>query len=67
MKRTLPFILVAVVAVASLWLYQNYAPRHTSPGQPQLLSLNADNFDEFVRSFNAASDQVRVLVMLSPT
>jgi hypothetical protein len=67
MKRNLLLVLVAVVAVAGLWLYQNYAPRHAPAGQPTLVSLNADTFDQFVRSFNAASDQVRVLVMLSPT
>ena len=67
MKRTLLLVLVAVIAVAGLWLYQNYGPRHTPAGQQALVSLNADTFDQFVRSFNAASDQVRVLVMLSPT
>lgn len=67
MKRTLLFFLAAVLALAAIWLYQNYGPRHTPRGQPPLISLNPANFDELTRAFNAASNQVRVLVMLSPT
>lgn len=60
-------LIVLILAVGGFWLYQFTAPRQTPPGQPPLVSLHADNFGDLARSFNEASDRVRVLVMLSPT
>jgi len=37
------------------------------PGQPPLQSLTAQNVTEIENAFNAAKDDVRVLVLLSPT
>lgn len=36
-------------------------------GQAPLVSLSAANFDQLRRSFNAASGDVRVVLLLSPT
>lgn len=41
---------------------------HITPaGQPPLAALDPTNFDELREAFNAASDRVRVALLLSPT
>ena len=56
--------LTALVAGALLYFYGgSQAP----PGQPPLQSLTAQNVTAIENAFNAAKDDVRVLVLLSPT
>ena len=55
-----------VVSVAAFALVR-FAPRRVPPGQPPLSILEASSLPAFRDAFNAQSDQVRVLVMLSPT
>jgi hypothetical protein len=44
-----------------------YAPREVPPGQPPLVYLNPQNFDDLRKQFNDAAASPRVLLMLSPT
>jgi hypothetical protein len=62
-------IVLALVGLTILLLagYAALRPRHTPNGQPQLVSLDPENFADFQRQFNDAADNVRVLLLLSPT
>jgi hypothetical protein len=44
-----------------------YAGSAVPAGQPALVSLDAQNFDQVRRAFNAASGNVRIVLLLSPT
>lgn len=57
-------VLVALLAVAVLYLYGG---GDTPAGQPPLQKLSAQNVGEIRNEFNAAKDDVRVLLLLSPT
>jgi hypothetical protein len=62
------FILGAIFAVALLGaLFYVYGGSRVPPGQPSLQRLTAENTAVIKKAFNAASDNVRVLVLLSPT
>jgi len=63
-KLVLAAILVAALTGAVLYFYGGgQAP----PGQAPLRNLTAANLDGIKNSFNAAKDDVRVLLLLSPT
>jgi hypothetical protein len=55
---TMIFILLLIYA---------YGGGHTPQGQPPLQTLTAQNISEIRNQFNAAKDDVRVLLLLSPT
>ena len=57
-------ILAALLAAAGLYLYGG---GQTPAGQPPLKSLSAQSVGEIKNEFNAAKDDVRVLLLLSPT
>jgi len=57
-------VLVGLMAAAGLYLYGG---GQTPSGQPPLQSLTAQSVGEVKNDFNAAKDQVRVLLLLSPT
>ena len=57
-------ILVALLAAAVLYLYGG---GQTPAGQPPLKNLTAQSVGEIKNEFNAAKDDVRVLLLLSPT
>ena len=61
--------LVATVAAALLagaaW-YQ-FGGHRTAPGQVPLAELNAASLDQLRADFNAAADQPRMILLLSPT
>lgn len=66
MKRK--YILGAPVAVLLLGaLVYFYGGSQAPSGQPALQSLTAQNVTEVKNEFNAAKDDVRVLLLLSPT
>jgi hypothetical protein len=44
-----------------------YGGSQTPTGQPPLRSLSADNLSELKNEFNAAKNDTRVLLLLSPT
>ena len=55
---------VALLGAAVLYLYGG---GRTPAGQPPLQNLGAQNAAEIKNGFNAAKDDVRVLLLLSPT
>jgi hypothetical protein len=66
MKRlNLALGLAALVIFAGLFYL--YGGHQTPKGQAPLADLNASNLNELKNVFNDSHDQVRVLVLLSPT
>jgi hypothetical protein len=67
MKRML-WVITAVIIILLLGAaFLAYAPREVPPGQPPLVYLNPQNFDDLRKQFNDAAASPRVLLMLSPT
>ena len=57
-------VLLALLVAAALYLYGGgQAP----PGQPPLRNIAAEDVVDIKNEFNAAKDEVRVLLLLSPT
>jgi hypothetical protein len=63
-KLTVALAVVAALAATALFVIKS-GPGSTPPGQPPLVRL-AD-ISRFDAEFNSACNQVRVLVLLSPT
>ena len=62
------YILVAILMAALMGaLVHFYGGSETPSGQPALQSLTPRNVAEIQNAFNAAKDDVRVLLLLSPT
>ena len=62
------YILVAAVTVAFVGaLLYFYGGSQAPAGQRQLQSLTAQNLAEIKNEFNATKEDVRVLLLLSPT
>lgn len=57
---------MAIAILLALLIY-SYGGGHTPQGQPPLQTLTAHNISEIRNQFNAAKDDVRVLLLLSPT
>lgn len=57
--------LVAVLLLAGIVYF--YSGSQAPSGQPPLQSLTVQNVAEVKNEFNAAKDDVRVLLLLSPT
>jgi hypothetical protein len=57
----------AIGAVLLAALVYFYGGSQTPTGQPPLRSLSADNLSELKNEFNAAKNDTRVLLLLSPT
>ena len=64
-RKRIAAIVAALIFLAAL-LYV-YTDHRTPEGQPKLAELTADNFGTIGDAFNAAKEDVRVLVLLSPT
>lgn len=62
MKRRLGVLLVAAALMSGCG-----GAGRAPAGQPPLLNLTAANFTALPQAFNAASGEVRVLLLLSPT
>jgi hypothetical protein len=58
-------ILLGVMLVAALVYF--YGGSQVPPGQPLLESVTAQNVADVKNQFNSAKDDVRVLLLLSPT
>ena len=63
-KRILILIPALILCGA---LYYFYAGHQTPAGQPPLADLTPQNFTTLENAFNASNDDVRVLLLLSPT
>ena len=64
-RRTI-FAAVAALAVIALLVYL-YGGSQTPTTQPQLVRLTPENVAQVEAAFNASREDVRLLVMLSPT
>ena len=67
MRKAFRFAGIGVLGVLLIAAYYTYAPRHVPDGQPPLAEIVPQNFSDLQKQFNQASDQTRILVLLSPT
>jgi hypothetical protein len=67
MKKGLTIVALFVIAslLALSWLF--YGGETVPAGQPPLLSLTSSNFEQLRAAFNAATGEVRIVLLLSPT
>ena len=63
-KIALAAVIVALL-LAAAWV--QFGGHRTAPGQPPLAELNAGSLEQLRTDFNAAADQPRMIVLLSPT
>jgi hypothetical protein len=66
MTRKRILAIVAILVLGGALLYFN-AGHQTPSGQPPLTELNPHNFTTIENAFNTAKDEVRVVLLLSPT
>jgi hypothetical protein len=66
MNRKRIVLLIVLLAVCGA-LFYFYAGHSTPAGQPALTSLTSENFSTLAAAFNATKDEVRVVLLLSPT
>jgi hypothetical protein len=66
MKRTWSVVLAAAVAVILGAVYLTRTG-HAPAGQPSLVEMNGSTLSALQDEFNRASDQLRVILLLSPT
>jgi hypothetical protein len=55
------------VILLALAAWDTWAPVHAPSGQPPMTVLTAENFKQFQNDFNEAPQEVRLLLLLSPT
>jgi hypothetical protein len=67
MKKRLSIVAVLMIIglLALGWYF--YGGSTVPAGQPPLASLTSANFDQLREAFNAASGDVRIVLLLSPT
>ena len=63
-KRILLVLAALILCGARFYFYAGHA---TSPGQPTLAVLSSQNFTTLASAFNTAKNEVRVVLLLSPT
>jgi hypothetical protein len=65
-KKSLYMLAVVFVGLLALgWHF--YGGEKVPAGQPPLVSLTPNNFEQLRTAFNRASGDVRVVLLLSPT
>ena len=67
LKSLLVLLAAALFVLVATLAWMRFAPRRVPAGQPPLATLEAGSLSAFRDAFNARDEQVRVLVMLSPT
>jgi hypothetical protein len=67
MKRLLVIFAVFVFVGLVVLGRHFYGGEAVPTGQPRLVSLTSTNFDQLRSAFNAASGEVRIVLLLSPT
>ena len=65
-RKRISVIIVALLVLGGVLLYV-CAGHQTPEGQPALAELNRQNFTTLETAFNAAKEDVRILLLLSPT
>ncbi len=61
------FLAVAAVLLVAAGLFYLYAGHQVPPGQPPLADITPQNLSAFESAFNQANEDVRLLLLLSPT
>jgi 3-dehydroquinate dehydratase len=56
---------IGALLIGAAW-YQ-FGGHRTAPGQPPLAELNVGALEQLRADFNAAADQPRIILLLSPT
>jgi hypothetical protein len=67
MKKSLRIVAVLGILVLAVLGWHYYGGHRVPTGQPPLVALTPDNFDQLRTTFNAAPGQVRIILLLSPT
>jgi hypothetical protein len=67
MKKRLSILAVLVTVGLLTLAWHFYGGAKVPAGQPPLASLTSANFGQFRTAFNAASGEVRIVLLLSPT
>jgi hypothetical protein len=67
MKRFWIAGVVVALLVAAGYFAWNATPGQTPAGQPALVEIKSTSLDAIKTEFNRASDNVRVIALLSPT
>jgi hypothetical protein len=67
MKKRLSILAVLVVGGLLALGWRFYHGEKVPAGQPPLVSLTSSNFGQLRSAFNAASGEVRIVLLLSPT
>lgn len=64
-RKRLLLLIIAIVVAFGLWYA--LAPSRTPAPQPPLAKLTQQNFAQFTAAFNGASQNPRLILLLSPT
>ena len=67
MRKALAALAVIIALALALAGWYSWGPRHSPAGQPPLTALTSANFEVIRQAFNGASDQVRLVLLFSPT
>jgi hypothetical protein len=67
MTKRLSIIAVLIFVALMTLGWHFYGGAAVPAGQPPLVSLTPANFDQLRAAFNAASGEVRIVLLLSPT
>jgi len=67
MKKLLTILAALAITGILVLCWHFYGKAKVPAGQPPLLTLASSNFDQLRTAFNAASGQVRIVLLLSPT
>ena len=67
MKRRKITLVVVIVALLLAAAWYQFGGHRTAPGQPPLAELNVGSLEQLRADFNAAADQPRMILLLSPT
>ncbi len=66
MNRKVIIITAAALALCGV-LFYFYAGHRTPSGQPALAELTPSNFTSLENAFNTAKNEIRIVLLLSPT
>jgi hypothetical protein len=64
-RRTVVVVALVVVLVATIWYA--FAGHEAPAGQPPLAELSATTLQDLQKEFNQHADEMRVILLLSPT
>ena len=66
-KRRKLALVAVIVALLLAAAWNQFGGHRTALGQPPLAELNTESLEQLRADFNAAADQPRMIVLLSPT